>query len=97
MGWNDRIPDDPPYIPYDSPTDRDDYENWQMYLEYCQQHPEELGGLSSQNIDPASLPQIMAGRPAADLSLAPAREGAQSTEGSQRPQPLPLLPPASQP
>jgi len=63
MGWNDRVPDAPPYIPYENPADRDEYENWQMYLEYCRQHPEEFGGISSQNVDPAALPRPTTPRP----------------------------------
>jgi len=57
MGWNDRVPDEPPYIPYESATDRDAYDNWQLYLEYCRSELEEhAGGLSSQNIEPGTAP-----------------------------------------
>lgn len=53
MGWNDRVPDEPPYIPYESAEDRDAYENWQLYLEYCRSALDEQGGgLSSQTIAP---------------------------------------------
>jgi hypothetical protein len=50
MGWNDHLLDNP-YVPYENPRDREDYENWQMYLEECQRL-----GLTSQNIDPAAQP-----------------------------------------
>ena len=49
MGWNDRLPEDP-YIPYANQDDQDAYDNWQMYLESCR-----LEGLTSQNVDPATV------------------------------------------
>ena len=56
MGWNDRVPDEPPYIPYESAEDRDSYENWQLYLEYCRSAlDEQVGGLSSQNVEPGGV------------------------------------------
>jgi hypothetical protein len=65
VGWNDRIVDESPYIPYEAVNDRDDYENWQMYLEHCRQHPDELCELSSQNVNPADLQP----EPAPDLGV----------------------------
>lgn len=57
MGWNDRVPDEPPYTPYESAADRDAYDNWQLYLEYCRNELEEYrGGLSSQNVQPGIEP-----------------------------------------
>jgi len=57
MGWNDRVPDEPPYIPYESAEDRDAYENWQLYLDYCRSElDEQSGGLSSQNVAPGAEP-----------------------------------------
>lgn len=53
MGWNDRITDEPPYIPYERAEDRDAYDNWQLYLDYCRSELEEqTSGLSSQNVEP---------------------------------------------
>lgn len=53
MGWNDRVIDEPPYIPYERAEDRDSYDNWQLYLEYCRSElAEQSGGLSSQNVEP---------------------------------------------
>lgn|GEM_PF-4531491 len=55
MGWNDRVPDNPPYIPYERAEDRDSYDNWQLYLEYCRgELDEQTGGLSSQNVEPGT-------------------------------------------
>jgi hypothetical protein len=57
MGWNDRVPDEPPYIPYERAEDRDAYDNWQLYLDYCRSELEEhTGGLSSQNVEPGAAP-----------------------------------------
>jgi len=57
MGWNDRVPDEPPYIPYERAEDRDSYDNWQLYLEYCRSElAEQSGGLSSQNVEPGEMP-----------------------------------------
>jgi hypothetical protein len=57
MGWNDRVPDEPPYIPYERAEDRDAYDNWQLYLDYCRSELEEhTGGLSSQNVEPGAEP-----------------------------------------
>jgi hypothetical protein len=56
MGWNDRLPEDP-YWPEQS-DDRDSYENWHMYLESQLNEIEAGAGLSSQNVDPASIPQV---------------------------------------
>lgn len=56
MGWNDRVIDEPPYIPYERAEDRDSYDNWQLYLEYCRSElAEQSGGLSSQNVEPGEL------------------------------------------
>lgn len=53
MGWNDRLPEDP-FIPSaEYYRDRDDYEAWRAYGEARLQ--EELAGLSSQNVNPATL------------------------------------------
>lgn len=53
MGWNDRVTDEPPYIPYERAEDRESYENWQLYLEYCRDEIEaQTSGLSSQNVEP---------------------------------------------
>jgi hypothetical protein len=53
MGWNDRLPEDP-FIPSaEYYRDRDDYEAWLEYVEARLQ--EESTGLSSQNVDPATL------------------------------------------
>jgi len=57
MGWNDRLIDEPPYIPYERAEDRDAYDNWQLYLDYCRSELEEQsGGLSSQNVEPGAEP-----------------------------------------
>lgn len=57
MGWNDRVIDEPPYVPYERAEDRDSYDNWQLYLEYCRSElAEQSGGLSSQNVEPGALP-----------------------------------------
>lgn len=50
MGWNDRLPEDP-HIPYESAQDRDDYDAWAEYVEFCRAE-EEKAGLTSQTIDP---------------------------------------------
>lgn len=56
MGWNDRAIDEPPYIPYERAEDRDSYENWQLYLEYCRSElAEQSGSLSSQNVEPGTV------------------------------------------
>lgn len=56
MGWNDRVIDEPPYSPYERAEDRDSYDNWQLYLEYCRSElAEQSGGLSSQNVEPGEL------------------------------------------
>lgn len=54
MGWNDRLPEDP-FIPSDDYYQaREDYEAWLDYVEAKLREEDELG-LSSQNIDPATL------------------------------------------
>jgi hypothetical protein len=53
MGWNDRLPEDP-FIPSDAYyREREEYEAWLDYVEAKLR--EEDTGLSSQNIDPATL------------------------------------------
>jgi hypothetical protein len=57
MGWNDRLPEDP-NIPYESAQDRDDYDAWAEYVEFCRIEAESAaGGLTSQTVDPAQ-PQL---------------------------------------
>jgi len=64
MGWNDRLPEDP-NIPYESPADRDAYDNWRMYVEGLLDDAENESGLSSNNIRPgAEPPQLPHARPA---------------------------------
>ena len=53
MGWNDRLPEDP-FIPSDAYyQEREEYEAWLDYVEAKLR--EEDTGLSSQNLDPATL------------------------------------------
>ena len=54
MGWNDRLLDDP-YKPYQSEKDRDDYEAWNDYISRCAAE----SGLTSQNLAPAQLTQLL--------------------------------------
>ena len=49
MGWNDRLPEDPNW-PFPNQADSDAYEAWHEYLLEA-----EAAGLTSQNIDPATL------------------------------------------
>jgi hypothetical protein len=57
MGRNDRFFEDP-YIPYESKDDSDAYDNWTMHMEFLRAE-EEAGGLTSNNIQPGDLPEIM--------------------------------------
>lgn len=50
MGWNDRIEKNP-YEPYPDYTEQDQYEAWMHYQELCRKD----SGISSQNIDPATM------------------------------------------
>lgn len=56
MGWNDRLPEDPYWPTY---YDADAYAEWHKYLEACRLEDikamEQQVGLSSQNLDPASI------------------------------------------
>lgn len=54
MGWNDRLPEDPYTPPPEYYHARDEYEAWLEYVE-MRLLEEEQTGLTSQNIDPASL------------------------------------------
>lgn len=60
MGWNDRLPEDP-HIPYESAQDRDDYDAWAEYVELCR--VDAAAGLTSQNIDPATLKSAATNNP----------------------------------
>lgn len=53
MGWNDRLPEDPYTPPESFYRDRDDYEAWLDYVEM--QLDKDAAGLTSQNLDPATL------------------------------------------
>lgn len=53
MGWNDRLPTDP-YLPPDEYY-RNGEEEYNAWLEYVEMRLNEEG-LTSQNIDPANLP-----------------------------------------
>ena len=54
MGWNDRLVENP-YPPYEDSEERDRYDAWAAYLEECRKEE----GLTSQNIDPARLTELL--------------------------------------
>ena len=64
MGWNDRMIDNP-YPPYESYTEQDHYAAYLDYLEQCRQE----SGISSQNVDPATLTTNLQERPASRALL----------------------------
>lgn len=64
MGWNDRMIDNP-YPPYESYTEQDHYTAYLEYLEQCRQE----SGISSQNVDPATLTTNLQERPASRALL----------------------------
>lgn len=64
MGWNDRMIDNP-YPPYESYTEQDHYAAYLDYLEQCRHE----SGISSQNVNPATLTTNLQERPASRTLL----------------------------
>ena len=54
MGWNDRLPEDPYIPPREYYQARDEYEAWLEYID-MRLAEEEEAGLTSQNLDPATM------------------------------------------